>query len=190
MNKRTVIFRTIRQNGEVLLFFKFRTPYHVENLLIPFLRKSYSVRGACALAPQSYATTQWKDFGAKARELRKSVSLIFHTSSANPHSYRYGSRFLRLQTKPYHPPATMRTISRRSPSQSTICADSEGERAEPLCSTTTLPITCPRDARNPVSDISSVISKVSPLATMWMVCGIRNGCLLVRIQEKEWGNRR
>jgi len=72
----------------------FRPPYLVENSLIPFSRKSYSVRGACALAPQSYATTKWEDFGAKARELRKSVSLIFHTSPANPHSYRYGSRFL------------------------------------------------------------------------------------------------
>ncbi len=39
---------------------------------------------------------------------------------------------------PLHPPATILTISKRSPAPSVRCVNSDGATASPLCSTTTL----------------------------------------------------
>ena len=62
------------------------------------------------------------------------------------------------------PPATIRTISRRSPGLRARSKNSEGATASPLCSTTTLLGSNPRRTRNCSMVVGNSVGTVSPLA--------------------------
>lgn len=76
----------------------------------------------------------------------------------------------------FYPPATMRTISRRSPSARSVRRASFGVRAWPLCSTTTRSIFRPRMPTKSGSETSVWGVKDLPLAVTLIVCCSLMGC--------------
>src|SRR5207249_10335136 len=118
-------------------------------------REESSISAVCSL-PCSLSQSASGTFSASARNgWETEVEILF--------SRRGGDRGHKLACR-RHPPATILTISRRSPAWSCRVENSDGATASPLCSTTTLRGKSSCATRNSSMEQGSLVATGLPLA--------------------------